>query len=81
MNKPMRDFVLETFMSKWEFTAKYNMTASDAESMRLPDLLAMASDEDREDFETLSLGYTRHLARRRSGRKLREPTTPSSLMN
>ena len=58
MNKPMRDFVLETFMSKWEFTAKYTMTASDAESMRLPDLLAMASDEDREDFETLSLGYT-----------------------
>lgn len=58
MTKPMRDFVLETFMSKWEFTARYNMTASDAESMRLPDLLAMASDEDRADFENLSLGYT-----------------------
>ncbi|OBZ97128.1 aminotransferase [Pararhizobium polonicum] len=58
MTKPMRDFVLETYMSKWEFTAKYNMTASDAESMRLPELLAMASDEDRTDFETLSLGYT-----------------------
>ena len=58
MTKPMRDFVLETFMSKWEFTAKYNMTASDAESMRLPELLAMASDEDRTDFENLSLGYT-----------------------
>ena len=58
MSKPMRDFVLETFMSKWEFTAKYNMTASDAESMRLPELLAMASDEDRTDFENLSLGYT-----------------------
>jgi hypothetical protein len=58
MSKPMRDFVLETFMSKWEFTARYNMTASDAESMRLPELLAMASDEDRADFENLSLGYT-----------------------
>ncbi len=58
MTKPMRDFVLETFMSKWEFTARYNMTASDAESMRLPDLLAMASDADRADFDNLSLGYT-----------------------
>lgn len=58
MIKPMRDFALETYMSKWEFVAKYNMTASDAESMRLPELLAMASDEDRADFDNLSLGYT-----------------------
>ena len=49
MIKPMRDFALETYMSKWEFVAKYNMTASDAESMRLPELLALASDEDRAD--------------------------------
>lgn len=58
MTKPMRDFALETYMSKWEFVAKYNMTASDAESMQLPELLAMASNEDRSDFEHLSLGYT-----------------------
>ncbi len=58
MIKPMRDFALETYMSKWEFVAKYNMTASDAESMRLPELLAMANDEDRADFANLSLGYT-----------------------
>lgn len=58
MTKRMRDFALETYMSKWEFVARYNMTASDAESMRLPELLAMASDEDRSDFENLSLGYT-----------------------
>jgi aspartate/methionine/tyrosine aminotransferase len=58
MTGPIRDFALETYMSKWEFTAKYNMTASDAETLRLPELLAMASDEDRADFENLSLGYT-----------------------
>ncbi|WP_349436584.1 aminotransferase class I/II-fold pyridoxal phosphate-dependent enzyme [Pararhizobium sp. A13] len=58
MTKPMRDFALETYMSKWEFVARYNMTASDAESLRLPELLAMASDEDRSEFENLSLGYT-----------------------
>jgi aspartate/methionine/tyrosine aminotransferase len=58
MTAPMRDFALETFMSKWEFVAKYNMTGSDAESLRLSELLAMASDADRSDFENISLGYT-----------------------
>jgi aspartate/methionine/tyrosine aminotransferase len=58
MTTPMRDFALETFMSKWEFVAKYNMTGSDAESLRLSELLAMASDADRSDFENISLGYT-----------------------
>lgn len=58
MTKPLRDFALETYMSKWEFVARYNMTASDAETLRLPELLSMASDEDRADFDNLSLGYT-----------------------
>ena len=34
------------------------MTASDAESLSLSDLLAMASDEEREEFDQLWLGYT-----------------------
>lgn len=52
------DFRLETHFSKWEFKARYHMTASDAESMSLRDLLAMASPEDREAFEGMWLGYT-----------------------
>ena len=52
------DFRLETHFSKWEFKARYHMTASDAESMSLPDLLAMASPEDRAGFESMWLGYT-----------------------
>ncbi len=56
--KPMRDFGLEVFFSKWEFTAKHHMTASDIESLHVSDLLALASPEDREAFETLWLGYT-----------------------
>lgn len=52
------DFRLETHMSKWEFSAKYHMTASDAESISLPELLSMASDEQRSDFENMWLGYT-----------------------
>ena len=54
----MRPFALEVFFSKWEFTAKHHMTASDAESMDLSELLSLASDDDRADFETLWLGYT-----------------------
>lgn len=52
------DFKLETHFSKWEFKARYHMTASDAQSMTMADLLSMATDEDREAFEQLWLGYT-----------------------
>ena len=50
------DFRLETHFSKWEFKAKYHMTASDAQSMALPELLAMASDAERAEFENMWLG-------------------------
>ncbi|WP_306141192.1 aminotransferase class I/II-fold pyridoxal phosphate-dependent enzyme [Roseibium sp. MMSF_3412] len=56
--RPMRDFGLEVFFSRWEFTARHHMTASDLESMSLSELLALASDEDRSAFENLWLGYT-----------------------
>jgi len=52
------DFRLETHFSKWEFKARYHMTASDAESISMRDLMALASDREREEFETLWLGYT-----------------------
>ena len=54
----MRDFALEVFFSKWEFAAKYNLAGSDGENMRLAELLALASPQDRAAFEALSLGYT-----------------------
>ena len=52
------DFRLETHFAKWEFKAKYHMTASDAESISLPELLAMADPVDRDGFENMWLGYT-----------------------
>lgn len=52
------DFRLETHFSKWEFKARYHMTASDAEAMSMRDLLAMATPEEREAFEGMWLGYT-----------------------
>src|SRR5450755_644300 len=54
----LADFALETFFSKWEFTARYHLTASDAESLPLRELLAMGSANDREAFDALWLGYT-----------------------
>ncbi len=41
------DFKLETHFSKWEFKARYHLTASDAESISMRDLLALATVEER----------------------------------
>ena len=51
------DFRLETYLARWEFAARFHMTASDAESMSLTDLLSLAEPSDREAFEHLWLGY------------------------
>lgn len=52
------DFALETYFSKWEFSARHHLTASDAESMSVKELLALGTDADRESWEQLHLGYT-----------------------
>ncbi len=54
----MRNFELEVFFSEWEFKARYHLTASDMQSMSMKDLLAMATEEERERFDNLWLGYT-----------------------
>ena len=52
------DFTLETYFSKWEFTARYHMTASDAQSMTMDELLAMGTSEQQAAFKSQWLGYT-----------------------
>ncbi|MEM7170423.1 MAG: pyridoxal phosphate-dependent aminotransferase [Pseudomonadota bacterium] len=54
----MRNFALETYFSRWEFKARYHLTASDMESLRLSALLEMASPADRAAYEEVWLGYT-----------------------
>jgi aspartate/methionine/tyrosine aminotransferase len=54
----VRNFQLEVFFSTWEFKAKYHMTASDVESMSIKQILSMATNQQRADFESLSLSYT-----------------------
>jgi aspartate/methionine/tyrosine aminotransferase len=52
------DFRLETHFAKWEFVAEHHLTASDAESMSMRELLAMATPEQRAEFDDVWLGYT-----------------------
>lgn len=52
------DFRLETYLSRWEFSARHHLTASDAQALSVAELVAMADADDREAWERLSLGYT-----------------------
>jgi aspartate/methionine/tyrosine aminotransferase len=52
------DFRLETYFSQWEFEASHHMTASDAQTISLCDLLLLAEPEEREAWDNLTLGYT-----------------------
>ena len=54
----LKDFRLETYFSTWEFKARHHMTASDAQSMTLRELLDMADPADAEAFDRTWLGYT-----------------------
>ena len=53
-----RDFRLERYFAEWEFSAKILLGSSDPESMRLPELLALADEDGRRRWEELWLGYT-----------------------
>jgi aspartate/methionine/tyrosine aminotransferase len=53
----MRNFALETYFSKWEFSAKHHLTASDAQSISVSELMALAG-KTHDDLNNLHLGYT-----------------------
>lgn len=54
----LRTFNLERYFAQYEFTAQHLLSASDCESMALPELLALAKPETRDLWERLWLGYT-----------------------
>jgi aspartate/methionine/tyrosine aminotransferase len=53
----MRNFALETYFSKWEFSARHHMTASDTQSLSIRELLELAG-EPIDSLVDLHLGYT-----------------------
>jgi hypothetical protein len=53
-----RDFQLERYFAKHEFSAQYLLSASDCEPLSLAELLALASPADKGAWEGLQLSYT-----------------------
>jgi aspartate/methionine/tyrosine aminotransferase len=50
-------FRLEVHFSRWEFAARHHLTASDAQTMTVGELLALGTDDERAAFADLPLGY------------------------
>ena len=50
------DFRLEVYLGRWEFTARHHLTASDAETLTVGELLELAGDDGA--FARLPLSYT-----------------------
>jgi aspartate/methionine/tyrosine aminotransferase len=57
MATSLPQFRLESYFGIWEFKARYHLTASDAETMAVSELLALADERDRERWERLRLRY------------------------
>jgi aspartate/methionine/tyrosine aminotransferase len=53
----MPPFRLEAYFSRWEFVARHHLTASDAQTLTVAELLALGTDADRAEFAELPLGY------------------------
>jgi aspartate/methionine/tyrosine aminotransferase len=51
------EFRLESYFGVWEFKSRYHLTASDAETMEVRELLTLADDVDRERWQQLRLSY------------------------
>lgn len=54
----MRDMALEAYFARWQSSARYQLAASDSETLSLVELVATAEAEDRRRWENLRLGYT-----------------------
>lgn len=54
----LQPFLLENYFAIHEFSAKYLMSSSDAQSMSMKELLSSATQEQAELWDSLWLGYT-----------------------
>jgi aspartate/methionine/tyrosine aminotransferase len=52
------EFKLETYLGRWEFSARHHMTASDAETLSIRELLALGGDAALDALLDQRLGYT-----------------------
>lgn len=54
----MNIFKLEEYLAKYEFSAKYLLCCSDAESFAMSEIIDMASPKEKDLWQHLRLGYT-----------------------
>jgi len=52
------DFRLETHFSRWEFSARFHLCASDMQTLPMTELVALGSDDAQRAWHELELGYT-----------------------
>ena len=57
----IKDFAVERYFAKYEFTAKYMLSSSDCDGFSMKYVLNLASDDEKNDWEILKLGYTETL--------------------
>ena len=55
------DFALERYFARWEFAVRHVLCASDAETLSMTELLALADDDGLRRWSELRLGYTESL--------------------
>lgn len=58
MEKSMNIFKLEEYLTQYEFSAKYLLCCSDAESFAMSEIIDMATPKDKKLWEGLMLKYT-----------------------
>src|SRR5450759_1578819 len=54
----LNDFKVERYFAKYEFTAKYLLSSSDCDGYSMNYVLDLASNEEKEQWNNLKLGYT-----------------------
>lgn len=54
----MNVFKLEEYLAKYEFSAKYLLCCSDAESFAMSEIIGMADEQEKDCWNHLRLGYT-----------------------
>jgi aspartate/methionine/tyrosine aminotransferase len=54
----LKDFAIERYFAKYEFSAKYMLSSSDCDGFSMAEVLSLASEEEKKDWLELKLGYT-----------------------
>ena len=54
----LKDFAIERYFAKYEFSAKYMLSSSDCDGFSMAEVLSLASESENNDWINLKLGYT-----------------------